>query len=62
MIKKDELVLLYISKETWGMSFRKMHEVPVKEEQEIFMAILEFKDACIICNRYNNEVWKKGDK
>lgn len=60
-MKPNELVLLYISKESGGMCLRPMHQKPTKEDDEIFMAIIEYKDACVICNRYNNEVWKKGD-
>lgn len=50
--------LLYINKDTGAMEMREMFKKPTKTDHEIFMGILEFKDAATICNRYNNEVWK----
>lgn len=58
-MKAEQLVVLFIDKATGGMSLRPMFEEPTNSENEIFMHVLKFQDACVICNRYNNEVWKK---
>lgn len=60
VIKNNELVVLYINKQTKKMELRAMYTKPTEGIDEIFMAIIEFKDACTICNRYNNEIAFKG--